>query len=87
MSTDKLNKSLKEVIKPWKKGMTNDQKKWFDKYSTTKPFLEKLEKAVRDMDLDKMKKGGLVGKQKKLDKNKDGKITKADFKMMKRKKK
>lgn len=32
-----------------------------------------------------MKVGGLVGGQKKLDKNKDGKITGADFKMMKKK--
>ena len=30
----------------------------------------------------KMKAGGLVGGQKKLDKNKDGKISGADFKMM-----
>ena len=30
----------------------------------------------------KMKDGGLVGGQKKLDKNKDGKISGADFKMM-----
>ena len=29
-----------------------------------------------------MKAGGLVGGQKKLDKNKDGKISGADFKMM-----
>jgi len=34
-----------------------------------------------------MKIGGLVGGQKKLDKNKDGKITGADFKMMKKKSK
>jgi hypothetical protein len=34
-----------------------------------------------------MKVGGLVGGQKKLDKNKDGKITGADFKMMKKKSK
>jgi hypothetical protein len=33
------------------------------------------------------KSGGLVGGQKKLDKNKDGKITGADFKMMKKTKK
>lgn len=32
----------------------------------------------------KYKKGGLTGNQHKLDKNKDGKITGADFKMMKR---
>lgn len=31
----------------------------------------------------KMKEGGLVGNQYKLDKNKDGKISGADFKMMK----
>jgi hypothetical protein len=31
----------------------------------------------------KLKKGGLTGGQKKLDKNKDGKITGEDFKMMK----
>ena len=30
----------------------------------------------------KYKKGGLIGNQHKLDKNKDGKITGADFKMM-----
>ena len=37
----------------------------------------------------RMKRGGsaLKGKQSKLDKNKDGKITGADFKMMKKKKK
>jgi len=37
----------------------------------------------------RMKKGGsaLKGGQSKLDKNKDGKITSADFKMMKKKKK
>ena len=36
----------------------------------------------------RMKKGGsaLKGGQSKLDKNKDGKITSADFKMMKKKK-
>ena len=34
-----------------------------------------------------MKNGGLVGGQKKLDKNKDGKITGADFKMLRKKKK
>jgi hypothetical protein len=34
-----------------------------------------------------MKVGGLVGGQKKLDKNKDGKITGADLKMMKKKSK
>ena len=33
-------------------------------------------------DLSRMKAGGLVGGQKKLDKNKDGKISGADFKMM-----
>ena len=33
-----------------------------------------------------MKMGGLVGGQKKLDKNKDGKITGADFKMLRKKK-
>jgi hypothetical protein len=33
------------------------------------------------------KSGGLVGGQKKLDKNKDGKITGADFKMLRKKKK
>jgi len=32
----------------------------------------------------KYKKGGLTGNQHKLDKNKDGKITGADFKMMKK---
>lgn len=32
----------------------------------------------------KYRKGGLVGKQHKLDKNKDGKITGQDFKMMKK---
>ena len=31
-----------------------------------------------------MKEGGLIGGQKKLDKNKDGKISGADFKMMKK---
>lgn len=34
-----------------------------------------------------MKLGGMVGNQKKLDKNKDGKITGADFKMIKKSKK
>ena len=33
-----------------------------------------------------MKVGGLVGGQKKLDVNKDGKITGADFKMLRKKK-
>jgi|TARA_R100001509_G_scaffold102653_1_gene60312 hypothetical protein len=33
-----------------------------------------------------MKNGGLVGGQKKLDVNKDGKITGADFKMLRKKK-
>jgi|TARA_R100000908_G_C3730354_1_gene129948 hypothetical protein len=33
-----------------------------------------------------MKMGGLVGGQKKLDVNKDGKITGADFKMLRKKK-
>ena len=33
-----------------------------------------------------MKAGGLVGGQKKLDLNKDGKITGADFKMLRKKK-
>ena len=32
------------------------------------------------------KKGGLIGKQWKLDKNRDGRISGADFKMMKKKK-
>ena len=35
-------------------------------------------------DLATMEAGGLVGGQKKLDKNKDGKISGADFKMMKK---
>ena len=35
-------------------------------------------------DLSRMEAGGLVGGQKKLDKNKDGKISGADFKMMKK---
>ena len=34
-----------------------------------------------------MKAGGLVGRQKKLDVNKDGKITGADFKLLRKKKK
>ena len=33
---------------------------------------------------EEMREGGLIGGQKKLDKNKDGKISGADFKMMKK---
>ena len=43
----------------------------------------KMDKAIRK--IEEKKNGGLVGGQKKLDKNKDGKITGADFKMMKKK--
>jgi hypothetical protein len=43
----------------------------------------KMDKAIRK--IEEKKNGGLVGGQKKLDKNKDGKITSVDFKMMKKK--
>lgn len=58
----KINKNLIQALK---RGMTKDQQKWFDKFSTTKDYVKRLEDAIRDMDLtdlDKKKKGGRVKK-------------------------
>ena len=48
-----------------------------------KDFAKKRAKKRRKRPV-KKKEGGLIGGQKKLDKNKDGKISGADFKMMKK---
>tara|TARA_R100001509_G_C4757129_1_gene178415 strand:- start:24 stop:377 length:354 start_codon:yes stop_codon:yes gene_type:complete len=85
----KITKSIRPKIRPKNIGSTDspstrgqDPK---DIYSEEdlKRLLEsagvKMEKKV-----EKKKAGGLVGGQVKLDKNKDGKISGADFKMMKK---
>ena len=57
-------------------GMMTDQKKFNMGYS--------LGGAIKKFEGKKAKKGMLVGKQKQLDKNKDGRISGEDFKLMRK---
>jgi len=76
--------SAKTFVEKGRLGLSPQGLKFYEK-SGLKNTYEKADKAIRDIEM--KKNGGLVGGQKKLDKNKDGKITGADFKMMKKKKK
>lgn len=93
MSTDKINKNkIMSTISAVQSGRTSPSmglkiigQELKEGFSPSDAFKSAM-KSGRTSTINRAK-GGLVGKQKKLDKNKDGKITGADFKMMKKSKK
>lgn len=80
---DRIADRIKNPTKtPFQKAMSKLKGERRDAMKTPMKKLSDKEKYEKLM-ANKMKSGGLTGGQKKLDKNKDGKITGEDFKMMK----
>tara|TARA_R100001443_G_C3330486_1_gene172202 strand:+ start:547 stop:1131 length:585 start_codon:yes stop_codon:yes gene_type:complete len=59
-----------------------EDKSVFDYQTKGKPIKKIVGKIKRAMGMSGLKEGGVVGNQKKLDMNKDGKLTKVDFQML-----
>ena len=59
-----------------------EDKSVFDYQTKGKPIKKVMGKIKRAMGMSGLKEGGVVGGQKKLDMNKDGKLTKVDFQML-----
>ena len=59
-----------------------EDKSVFDYQTKGKPVKKVVGKIKRAMGMSGLKEGGVVGGQKKLDMNKDGKLTKVDFQML-----